>query len=149
MASSAAETLIGAVVLAAASGFLVYAAGSADIGGGGNGYEVIAKFRKADGLAVGGDVRMAGVKIGTVTDLSLDADTYFAVATLSVDDAVKLPEDSSAQIASEGLLGGAYIALEPGGAEYMLRPGDEITFTQGSVNLLDLFAKAIHGATAE
>ena len=149
MASNAAETLIGAVVLAAAGGFLVYAAGAADVGGGGNGYEVVAKFRKADGLSVGGDVRMAGVKIGTVISLTLDAETYFAVATLSVEDAIRLPEDSSAQIASEGLLGGAYVALEPGGADYMLRPGDEIVITQGSVNLLDLFAKAITGATSQ
>lgn len=148
MASNAAETLIGAVVLAAAAGFLAYAATTADVRGG-SGYEVVAKFRKADGLAVGGDVRMSGVKIGTITGLSLDTQTYFAVATMAVSDEVKIPEDSSALISSDGLLGGAYVAIEPGGGEYMLEPGGEIEITQGSVNLLDLFAKAIHGATAE
>lgn len=148
MASNAAETLIGAVVLAAAAGFLAYAANTAGAGGGG-GYEVVAKFRKADGLSVGGDVRMSGVKIGTVTGLSLDAETYFAVASMAVRDDVKIPEESSALITSDGLLGGAYVAIEPGGGEYMLRPGDEITITQGSVNLLDLFSKAISGAASE
>ncbi len=149
MASSAAETLIGAVVLVAAGGFLVYAADKAEFGGGNSGYEVVAKFRKADGLSVGGDVRMAGVKVGTVTGLTLDQRTYFAVATMGISEDVKIPDDSSALISSDGLLGGAYVAVEPGASDYMLGEGGEITITQGSVNLLDLFAKAIHGAAGE
>ena len=146
MANNAAEALIGAAVLAAAGGFLVYAAQTADLGvSGGERYELTAAFRKAEGLAVGGDVRVAGVKVGAITDLALDAATYRAVATLSIDRAIKLPEDSDAAIAVEGLLGGAYVAVTPGGSEFMLEPGDEIAYTQGSVNLLDLVGKAISG----
>lgn len=146
MANNAAEALIGAAVLAAAGGFLVYAAQTADLGvSGGDRYELRAAFRKAEGLTVGGDVRVAGVKVGAITDLTLDAATYRAVATLSIDQGIKLPEDSDAAIAVEGLLGGAYVAVTPGGSEFMLEPGDEIAYTQGSVNLLDLVGKAISG----
>lgn len=146
MANNAAEALIGAAVLAAAGGFLVYAAQTADLGvSGGDRYELTAAFRKAEGLTVGGDVRVAGVKVGAITDLTLDAATYRAVATLSIDRGIKLPEDSDAAIAVEGLLGGAYVAVTPGGSEFMLEPGDEIAYTQGSVNLLDLVGKAISG----
>jgi phospholipid/cholesterol/gamma-HCH transport system substrate-binding protein len=144
MANNAAEALIGAVVLLAAGGFLVYAARTADLGmSRGDSYELTAAFRKAEGLVVGGDVRIAGVKIGTITNLSLDTATYRAIARMSVDIAVKLPEDSDAAIAVEGLLGGAYVAVTPGASEFMLSPGDEIIYTQGSVNLLDLVGRAI------
>ena len=146
MANNAVEALIGAAVLAAAGGFLAYAAQTADLGmSGGDRYELRAAFRKAEGLTVGGDVRVAGVKVGVISGLSLDAATYRAVATLSIDQAVKLPEDSDAAIAVEGLLGGAYVAVTPGGSEFMLEPGDEIAYTQGSVNLLDLVGRAVTG----
>ena len=103
MASAAAETLIGAVVLAAAGGFLVYAAQTADIRGGSDGYEVVAKFVRADGLTVGGDVRMAGVKIGTITSFELDNTTFEAVATMQIRDEIAIPQGSSALVASDGL----------------------------------------------
>lgn len=144
--SNAAETLIGAAVLAAAAGFLVYAGRTADIGPStGDRYELTAAFRKAEGLTVGGDVRVAGVKVGTVRSLELDQETYRAVATLAIEDEVKLPEDSDAAILTEGLLGGTYVGITPGGSEFDLEPGDEIMFTQGSVNLMDLVGRAITG----
>lgn len=144
MASNAAETLIGAAVLAAAGGFLVYAAQTADIGSvGGDDYRLDAPFRKAEGLTVGADVRVSGVKVGTVTDLTLDAETYRAIAALSIDAAVQLPEDSVATITSEGLLGGSFVALDPGASDFMLGDGDEIEHTQGSVNLFELIGAAI------
>lgn len=147
MASSAAETLIGAAVLAAAAGFIAYAAQTADIsGGGGARYEIKAGFRKAVGVAVGTDVRIAGVKVGAVSAMALDPKTYRAVVTLSVDDAIKLPDDSDAAIAAEGLLGGNYVALTPGGSDIMLAPGEEIMFTQGSVDFMDLVGRAIASA---
>lgn len=133
------ETLLGAVVLAAAAGFLIYALQQADLGG--SGYEVVAKFRKAEGLNVGADVRVAGVKVGSVTDLSLDPETYEAVATLAVVDTVSIPDDSDAKIAVESLLGGSFIAITPGASEFMLTGGDQIELTQGSVSLLDLLLK--------
>lgn len=142
MANSAAETVIGAVVLAVAGAFFFYAAKTADVNTGGS-YELIAKFRKADGLSVGGDVRVSGVKVGSVRDVRLDPKTYQALVVMSVRDGVEMPEDSSAIVATDGLLGGAHITIQPGGSEDMLAAGDEFSVTQGSVSILDLVGKAI------
>ncbi|MEM8740409.1 MAG: outer membrane lipid asymmetry maintenance protein MlaD [Pseudomonadota bacterium] len=139
MASTAAEALIGAVVLVAAGGFLAYAAQQTDFGPGADRYELVAKFRKAEGVAVGTDVRLSGVKIGSVTAVSLDLATYQAVTMLTVSSTLEIPEDSDAKVASEGLLGGSYIEITPGASEFMLKAGDEFQYTQGSVSLIDLF----------
>ncbi|MEM9012212.1 MAG: outer membrane lipid asymmetry maintenance protein MlaD [Pseudomonadota bacterium] len=141
MAESAAETIVGAVVLAAAAGVLIFAGQTADLAGSGDRTELVARFRAADGVAVGTDVRMAGVKVGAVTSLALDPQTYQAVASLAIDGDILVPEDSDAKIASENLLGGTYIALTPGGSDFMLADGDEILQTQGSVSLLDLMLR--------
>jgi phospholipid/cholesterol/gamma-HCH transport system substrate-binding protein len=146
MASNAAETLIGAVVLTAAVGFLVYAANTADVGAGGQGYELVAKFRKAEGIDVGGDVRIAGVKVGSISSMELDRKTYFATVTFIIDDDVKVPDDSLAKITSASLLGDSYIAIDPGGSDLMLEPGEELGFTQSSISIGDLIAKFIHGS---
>ena len=145
MASNATETLIGAIILFVAGGFLVYGASRADLSMVGAGYPLQAQFREAEGLAVGGDVRLSGIKIGSITSLGLNPDNYFATVTMAVDENVKLPEDSVAKIASEGLLGGSFVAIDPGGSDFMLEPGGSFQHTQGSVNLLDLVSKAIHG----
>jgi len=149
MASNAAETLIGAAVLAVAGGFLVYAANTADVNVSGDGYSLVAKFRKAEGLTVGGDVRIAGVKIGTISEMSLDTDTYQATVALSIRQSVPIPDDSSAKITSASLLGDSYIAIDPGGSEYMLAEGDEIDFTQSSISIGDLIGKFIQGSGGE
>jgi phospholipid/cholesterol/gamma-HCH transport system substrate-binding protein len=149
MASHATETLIGAIVLAAAGGFIVYAANTADVSLGGGGYPLQAQFRQADGLAIGSDVRLSGIKIGSITALGLDPDNYFATVTMAINDGIKLPEDSIAKIASEGLLGGGFVAVDPGASDFMLEPGAAFEHTQGSVNLIDLVSKAIHGGGIE
>ncbi len=146
MANNVAETLIGAAVLIVAGGFLAYASQHADLGSSSN-YDLKAKFFSADGVSPGIDVRMSGVKVGTVSDLSLDPVTFEAVVSLSMNKGFEVPSDSSAKIASEGLLGGSYIAVEPGGSEYPLEAGEEIERTQGSVSLIDLLGKAVHSAT--
>ncbi len=146
MASNAAETLIGAVVLTVAAGFLVYAANTADVGPGGSGYELVAKFRKAEGVDVGGDVRIAGIKVGSISAMTLDVKTYFATVTFVIDDDVKVPEDSLAKITSATLLGESFIAIDPGGSDLMLEPGEELTFTQSSISVGDLIGKFIGGA---
>lgn len=147
MAGQAAETLIGALVLAAAGGFLVYAANTADVGVGGSGYPLVAKFRKAEGVSVGSDVRIAGVKVGSVAQMALDPKTYFAEVTFVIDKDVKVPEDSLAKITSASLLGDPYIAVDPGASDLMLEPGDEIVFTQSSINVGDLIGKFIGGSS--
>jgi phospholipid/cholesterol/gamma-HCH transport system substrate-binding protein len=144
--SNVAETAIGAVVVAVAAGFMIYAAQVADVRMGGV-YELQAQFRKAEGVGVGGDVRVSGVKVGTVRSVELDPETYQARIVMAIRENVRIPEDSAATIASEGLLGGAHIAIQPGGAEFMLEAGDEFGYTQGSVSLLDLIGKAISATT--
>ncbi|MBK0397988.1 outer membrane lipid asymmetry maintenance protein MlaD [Limibaculum sp. M0105] len=150
MASNTAETLIGAIVLAVAGGFLVYAANTADLGlNKGDGYRVVANFRKAEGIAVGGDVRIAGVKVGSITNMELNTKTYFAKLTLNLREGIEVPEDSVAKITSASLLGDSYIAIDPGGAEFMLADGDELVNTQSSVSVGDLIGRFIHGQSSE
>lgn len=145
---NATEVATGAVVLLVAAGFLGYAVASTGAGGGSGGYALHARFSSIEGLDVGSDVRMAGVKVGTVTAAAIDPSTYLADVTFSVQPGIELPQDSSATVASSGLLGGKYLALSPGGAEKMLPPGGTVTITQGAVNLEDLLGKFIFSASS-
>jgi phospholipid/cholesterol/gamma-HCH transport system substrate-binding protein len=140
-----AETLVGALVLATAIGFVIYTAQGANVGVGTGEYALSANFRKADGLVIGGDVRISGVKIGSVTSLALDTKTYNAKVGFAIRGDVEIPTDSSARIASEGLLGGSYVSIEPGADDAMLADGGVLTHTQGSIDILDLVGKAITG----
>lgn len=142
------ETLIGAIVIAVAGFFVFYAYSTTDTGRV-RGYEVAARFDRVDGLAVGSDVRMRGIKIGTVSGMELDPKTYLAVVRISIAKNVSLPDDSSAKITSEGLLGNTYLSIEPGGSDVMLADGGMIENTQGSIDLMGLIGKAVFGATSE
>ncbi len=145
---SLAELLTGAIVLAVAAVFLVYAVtGSGRSLTGGPGILLTARFDRIDGLASGADVRLAGVKIGQVVSQRIDPSTYLAVLTLRVDPAIRLPTDSSAEIQSESLLGGKFVALVPGGSERFLGNGDEITITQSAVSLESLLGRFIFSVT--
>lgn len=141
MANSVAETVIGAVVLATALGFVVYAGQSRGIRLGGDSYPLTASFRSADGITVGTDVRVAGINVGSVTALDLDPATFQARATFAVRNDLALPDDSDVKIASESLLGGNFVEITPGGSDALLAAGDEIVNTQGSVSLLNLLMK--------
>ncbi len=147
MASNATETAIGAVVLTVAASFLFYASTIVGVGGSANHYELTASFRSAEGVSVGTDVRLAGVKIGTVTGLSLNPTTYRADVLFALDAAVEVPDDSSVSVASEGLLGGNFIEIIPGGSLDILDTGGEIEDTQGSVSLLTLLMKFVAGGS--
>jgi phospholipid/cholesterol/gamma-HCH transport system substrate-binding protein len=145
---SLAELLTGAIVLAVAAVFLVYAVtGSGRSLTGGPGISLTARFDRIDGLAAGADVRIAGVKVGQVVAQRIDPETFLAVLTLRVDAGLRLPADTSAEIQSEGLLGGKYVALVPGGAERILRDGEEITITQSAVSLESLLGRFIFSVT--
>lgn len=134
------ETITGAVVLATAAIFLVYASEHSQINVD-DGYKLNAHFSNATGLATGSDVRVGGVKIGVVSGMSLDPETYQAVVMMEIKPEIKIPADSSAAIASSGLLGDKFVALEPGGDEKMLEPGGKIEFTQSSVSLEEMIGK--------
>ena len=136
------ETLMGAVVLLAAAAFLVLAYQKSDVRVEG-GYKVSAKFDNASGIALGSDVRVGGIKIGVVSDLGLDPETYQAVVTMQLRNSTSMPKDSTAAITGDGLLGGKYIQLLAGGDDAMLEAGGTILYTQSSVNLEELIGKFV------
>jgi phospholipid/cholesterol/gamma-HCH transport system substrate-binding protein len=142
-----AETLTGAAVLVVALGFLAFAVAHSGRTTG-SGYSLQARFDHIDGLAVGADVRIAGVKVGTVTGARIDPKTFVAVVSMSVQDDIQLPKDSAASIVSESLLGGKYISLSPGGDDTDLKPDQTITITQSSVSLEELLGKFIFSVTS-
>jgi phospholipid/cholesterol/gamma-HCH transport system substrate-binding protein len=144
MKSSALETLIGAVIVALALGFFTFAYKTAGLGGStGSGYHVSAEFDNIDGVAVGSDVRVAGIKIGTVTGQSLNPKSYQARVEMVINRDITLAEDTSAKVTSEGLLGSKFVALEPGGADEKLVEGGVISYTQGAVDIWSLISQAM------
>jgi phospholipid/cholesterol/gamma-HCH transport system substrate-binding protein len=145
MAHERAEVLTGAAVLAAAVAFAVYAAQGAGLMSQPESYPLTASFRSVEGITVGSDVRLAGVKVGTVTSLTLNPATFFADATITMRNDVQLPTDSTILVSSEGLLGGNFVEILPGGALENLAPGDEIEDTQGAVSLITLLLKFVGG----
>lgn len=148
MAGSKAEVAAGAAVLAAAVGFLVYAGQVTGLSGDTTGrYDLRASFRSVEGVTVGTDVRLAGVKVGTVTSLSLNPQTFFADAVISVQGDVQLPDDSAALVSSEGLLGGNFVELVPGGSPENYAAGAEIEDTQGAVSVISLMMKFAGGGS--
>ena len=137
------ETAMGFVVLALAAIFLIWSLSVAQSGRIGGGYEVTAKFGDVGGLQPGAKVSLAGVKVGTVSAVRVDPKTFLAVVELSLNGDLHVPSDTTAKVTSDGLLGGAHVALSPGGAADDLKPGGEITNTQGSVDLFGLIGKFI------
>lgn len=138
------ELIAGAAVLLVAAVFMGYAVantGRATVGG----LTLHAKFERIDGLAVGSDVRLAGVKVGSVTATRIDPATFQAVVTMSVQPNLRLPRDSSAEISSDGLLGSRAIAIVPGGEDRFLANGGEFTITQSAASLEQLLGKFIFG----
>ncbi len=146
MSENTTEVLTGAGVLAVAVGFLIYVAQVGGVGLAPSGMATYtASFRSAEGIGVGTDVRIAGVKVGSILDMNLDPATFRASTTLSVKSDVALPEDSAVVIASEGLLGGSFVEVLPGGAVFNLEPGSEIEDTQSSVSIVQLLLKFVSG----
>jgi phospholipid/cholesterol/gamma-HCH transport system substrate-binding protein len=147
MNGRAVEILMGTLVLVIAGGFLVFASSMTDVGRI-NGYRVIAEFDRADGVSVGTDVRVSGIKVGSVVEQSLDTTSYFARIVMSIEPTVKLPVDSSVKVALDGLLGGAYLSIEPGGSAEYIADGGRLEHTQGSVDVVGLLGQAIFSPTS-
>ncbi|WCR09457.1 outer membrane lipid asymmetry maintenance protein MlaD [Paracoccus stylophorae] len=140
-AEQRAELIAGAIVLIVAAGFLAWASWGDLFRSGG--YELTASFPDVDGVEVGTEVRLAGVKVGRVASVRLNPQTYMADAAITLPDTVVLPADSAAIIQSDGLLGGSYIQIQPGGSPDDLAPGDEIEDVQGAVSLIQLMMKFV------
>lgn len=134
------ETIMGAVVLVVAAAFLAFAYEGSQLRVE-EGYIVSAKFGNASGIALGTPVRIGGIKVGVVSNMSLDPQTYEAVVSMQIRYSTKVPKDSSASITSSGLLGEKYIQLVPGSDDKMLADGGKIQFTQSAVNLEELIGK--------
>ena len=131
------ETLIGAAVVTVAAVFFYYGWNTTESGAV-QGYELVAKFERID-----------GIKIGTVTSQDLDAKSYRAVVKMNIKNGIPIPDDSSVKVASEGLLGGSYLAVMPGASETNMNPGAEFDITQGSVDLITLFVKSMSGGESK
>jgi phospholipid/cholesterol/gamma-HCH transport system substrate-binding protein len=144
MKSNTLETLVGAAIIAVAIGFFAFAYKSAGFGGAASsGYRVSAQFDNIDGVAIGSDVRVAGIKVGTVMGQSLNPTSYQARIDMLIQSQFKLSDDTSAKITSEGLLGSKFVSLEPGGSEVQLADGGEISYTQGAVDIWSLISQAM------
>lgn len=137
------ETVLGAIVLLVAVVFLFFSYSAADVGGGGDGYPVTADFTGTGGLNIGDSVQISGVRIGSIAKIELKPDDYKARVTMDIDKSIKLPDDTSAFISSESLLGGKYMELQPGASEEFLGSGGHIEYTQAPQNLEQLLGKFI------
>lgn len=142
------EILVGTFVLVCAICFFTLSLRKSHIPTSDN-YEVYAEFDNIEGVGAGSDIKISGVKIGTIADQTLNIKTYRAKLKLNIDKNIKLPKDSSAKIASSGLLGGKYLSIEPGAEDDLLENGDEIKFTQSAISLEDMLGKFIFGSKKE
>lgn len=150
MSENRTEVFVGGAVMALAVGFAIYAGQVAGLSvGAKDGYALTASFRSVEGVTLGTDVRLAGVKIGTVSGLDLNTQTYRAETTVQIIDGIEIPDDSSISVASEGLLGGTFIEVIPGGSPFALAPGDEFFDTQGAVGLIPLLLKFVTGSGSD
>ena len=144
MHNNTVETLIGAVVVVVAVCFLVFAyrsTGAAAVAG----YELTARMSRVDGIVLGTDVKLSGIKVGVVSSLTLDPKNYLVTVHMIVHDDVKIPDDSSLMVTSSGLLGSSYLSIAPGGSNKMLTAGGRIRNTQGSIDLMGLLSRFTGG----
>ncbi len=143
------ETILGAVVLALAALFLVFAYSSADLHKV-KGYTLTANFPMVDGVKDGTDVKINGVKIGSVSSLKLNTDQgpsqYLVTVSMTLNPSVQLPTDTIAMVSTESLLGGKYMSLEPGVDETMIKMDGtgRVTRTQAPLRLDDLIGQLIY-----
>jgi phospholipid/cholesterol/gamma-HCH transport system substrate-binding protein len=137
------ETIIGGIVLLVAVYFFAMAYNKSGSKSVVDGYVVQADFSDITGITIGSDVRVSGVKVGTVNSIKLNHENYQAEVGLLIGGELAIPKDSSALIVGESLLGGKFVALEIGGAEQSLKNGDKIEYTQSSVSLEQLLGKFV------
>lgn len=143
MSRNVIETVMGAVVLVIAGGFIMTAYQGRQMQTVKDGYDVMARFDDASGIVTGSDVRVGGVKVGVVKTMELDPKSYRANVTLELGKTISVPTDSSAVIKGDGLLGSKFVSLVPGGSEEMLKQGSEIEFTQSSISLEEMIGKFV------
>jgi phospholipid/cholesterol/gamma-HCH transport system substrate-binding protein len=143
------EAIVGLLVVVLAVWFVMFAWNHTGGGAKAGGVKITAIFPNASGVNAGTDVRVSGLKVGNVTGLVLDPESYQVKVAISLNPNVKLPADSSALITSEGLLGSTFVGMNPGGSTTPLKSGDVITDTQGSMDLMALIGQFINKPTTD
>ncbi len=108
-------------------------------------YQLQAYFTNVGGLKPTASVRSAGVLVGRVDEIRLDAERYEARVTMTIDKRYQFPKDTFANIQTSGLLGENFIGLLPGGDDQMLKAGDVFKKTQSAMVLEDLIGQFIYG----
>lgn len=145
MRESLFETLVGLAVVMIAGLFLVFSLSQRSDASTGDGYELIAKFDRADGLSPGTEVRIAGVKVGAVKSVVLDQKSYKAEVVLTIRKGIQVPEESAAQVQSDSLLGGSYVHIQISGMPDNMKPGSRFEYTRGSMDILGILLNAVGG----
>ena len=145
------ETMVGVFVLLGLLAIVFLALKAANLASFrvGSTYVVTAKFDNIGGLKVRAPVKSAGVTVGRVTAIALDAKSYQGAVTMELEQGIEFPADTSAKILTSGLLGDQYIGLEPGGSEQNLKPGGTIKMTQSAVVLENLIGQFLYSKAAE
>jgi len=148
MGRNVVETMMGALVIFVAIAFVFISYKSGNIASPtSDSYKITAKFREVGSIAIGSDVRIGGIKVGNVSKQYLDPKTYMAVLELNINESVPLPKDTTASIVGDGLLGGKYLSLQPGGDENLLKANDELKYTQDAINIEQLIGNFAFGGT--
>lgn len=143
------ETVVGFFVIVVAFSFFFYAynvSNSARVTGG---YRLNANFENIEGISIGSDVKLSGIKIGQVDNIHLDKDTFFANVTFRILSDISIPKDSRVIVSTSGLIGGKYIRINPGASDITLSEGDKFIFTQSALNIEDLIAKLMYSLTSK
>ncbi len=144
MKSSTLETIVGAAIIAVAVAFFTFAYNASGKGSSlGGGYHISAEFDNVDGVAVGSDVRVAGIKIGSVVGQGLNPQSYQARLDMLIQNNIELSDDTSAKITAEGLLGAKFVALDPGGSETKITEGGVLSYTQGAIDIWSIISQAM------
>jgi len=145
MSRNAVETVMGAVVLVVAAVFLFFAYTTSQVRAVGGGYPLTANFTRVEGLRDGGDVRISGIRVGSIISQSLDPQSFEAIVKMEIDASIKLPSDSVATIASSGLLGDKFLSIVPGNEDEFIKPGGRISHTTPPISLESLIGQYIYG----
>lgn len=149
MKQGAIETIIGILILALAAWFFFYVykiSGSAKPT---DGYAVNANFENIEGLTIGSDVKLSGIKVGYVENIILEKDTFFANLTLRIDNDIEVPKDSRVIVSTSGLVGNKYVRINPGASDTMISEGEKFVYTQSALNVEDLIAKLMYSITTK
>ena len=138
------ETLLGFVILIIATWFFIYSYNTNRMSNNTGGYTLTARFQNAEGIVIGSDIMTAGIKIGEVSDMTLDRNTFFAIMKFKINKDIKIPKDSQAAVVSSGFLGGKFVSIVPGASDDDLKDNDVVKFTQSSVNIESLIGKFMY-----